>query len=160
MNPGNLQARLKTPSISSQITETAPELTNAPGFRAAEAYVRPSTVATVGKVLSHGFDLRNCVFTMALYADKAGSEDRPTEISLPEFHFPKDKCEIEVSSGKWEISTDDEEGNLIQRLKWWHVEGDHQIKITGVQRQQNAALGKEDEDGYLDQCQQSKCCVM
>lgn len=160
VNPGNLQASLRTPSISSQVTDAIPELTNTPGYRAADAYVRPSTVATVGKILSHGFDLRNCVFTMTLHADKAGHEDHPTEISLPEFHFPKDKCEIEVSSGKWTISTDDEEGSLIQRLKWWHVEGDHQIKITGVQQQQNAVLGKEDEDGYLDQCQQTKCCIM
>jgi len=160
VNPGNLQASLKTPSISSHVTDSEPELTNTPGFRAAEAYVRPSSVATAGKILSHGFDLRTCVFSMTLHADKAGSEHHPTEISLPEFHFPKDKCEVEISSGKWTISTDDAEGNLIQRLKWWHVEGQHQIKITGVQRQHNAALGNEDEDGYLDQCQQSKCNMM
>lgn len=159
VNPGNLKASLKTPSISSKLTDAPPELTNSPGFRAAEAYVRPSAIATVGKIQSHGFDLRNCVFNLRLRAHKAGLEDTPTEIFLPEFHFPKDKCEIEVSSGKWTISTDDTDGCMIQRLRWWHVEGDHTIKVTGVRRQ-NMALGRDEEEGYLDQCQQSKCSVM
>ena len=159
VNPGNLKASLKTPSISSKLTDAPPELTNAPGLRAAEAYVRPSPIATVGKIHSHGFDLRNCIFNLRLRAHKAGSEDKPTEIFLPEFHFPKDKCEIEVSSGKWTISIDDMDGGMIQKLRWWHVEGDHTLKVIGVQRRQNITLGKE-EEGYLDQCQQSKCSVM
>lgn len=160
INPGNIKAKLKTPSISSKQSDAPPELTNAPGFRAAEAYVRPAPIATVGKILSHGFDLRNCIFNLRLHAKEANSEDKPTEIFLPEFHFPKDKCEIEVSSGKWTISIDDADGGMIQRLRWWHVEGEHEIKVTGVQRRQNTALGKEEEEGYLDQCQQSKCTVM
>ena len=159
VNPGNLKAKLKTPSISSQAKEVPAELTNAPGFRAAEAYIRPSPIATVGRIISHGFDLKNCIFTLNLHAHIAGSDDRPTEIFLPEFHFPKDKCEIEVSAGKWTISTDDEDGGMIQRLRWWHVEGEHNIKITGVQRTQ-IMLGREEEEGYLDQCGQSKCQVM
>jgi hypothetical protein len=160
VNPGNLKTNLKTPSISSKMSDAPPELTNAPGFRAAEAYVRPSSIATVGKVLNHGFDLRNAIFSLSLHAHEAGSDERPTEIFLPEFHFPKDQCEIEVSSGKWTISTDDEDGGLTQKLRWWHVEGEHHIKVTGVQRRQNRALGKEEEEGYLDQCQQRKCSVM
>jgi len=157
VNPGNLKAKLKTPSISSKASDAPAELTTAPGFRAAEAYVRPSPIATVGQVLSFGFDLRNCVFNLRVRADKAGSEDTPTEVFLPEFHFPKDKCEIEVSSGKWTISTDDSDGGMIQRLRWWHVEGDHTLKVIGVCGLQGL---REDEEGYLDQCQQSKCNVM
>lgn len=114
----------------------------------------------MGTVLSHGFDLRNCIFTLRLHAHKAVEEERPTEIFLPEFHFPKDKSEIEVSAGKWTITTDDEDGGMVQKLRWWHVEGEHSIKVTGVQRRQNMSLGKEEEEGYLDQCQQSKCNVM
>lgn len=159
VTPGNLKASLKTPSISSQQSTTPPELTNAPGFRAAEAYVRPSPIATVGKVVQSGFDLRNCIFTLKLFTPKAGSEDSPTEIFLPDFHFPKDKCEVEVTSGKWSISTDDADGGMIQRLRWWHVEGEHSIKVIGVMRRQNIELGRE-EEGYLDQCQQTKCSVM
>jgi len=49
---------------------------------------------------------------------------------------------------------------MIQKLRWWHAEGNHTLKVTGVQRRQNMALGKEEEEGYLDQCQQSKCSLM
>lgn len=160
VNPGNLKASLKTPSISSKLADSFPELTTAPGYRAAEAYVRPSPIATVGYVLSYGFDLRNCVFNLRLRAHKAGSEGTPTEIFLPEFHFPKDLCEVEVSSGKWAISTDETDRGLIQKLRWWHVEGDHTLKVKGVQRRQNVAPGREEEEGYLEQCQQSRCSVM
>merc|ERR1711964_840488 len=162
VNPGNLKDKLKTPSISSEAkaSDSPPELTSAPGYRAAEAYVRPSPISTVGKILKSGFDLRNCIFTFTLHAHKPSTEEKPTEIFLPEFHFPKDKCEIIVSAGKWTITTDDEDGGMIQKLRWWHVEGEHSIKVTGVQRRQNMALGREEEEGYLDQCQQSKCSVM
>ncbi|KAE8448258.1 hypothetical protein EG329_009689 [Mollisiaceae sp. DMI_Dod_QoI] len=160
VNPGNIKDKLKTPSISSKVTDAPAELTNAPGFRAAEAYVRPSPIATVGNILHYGFDLRNCIFTFRLHAHKASSEEKPTEIFLPEFHFPKDKCDIEVTAGKWTISTDDADGGMIQRLRWWHVEGEHHIKVTGVQTRQNKALANGEEEGYLDQCQQSKCSVM
>ncbi|RDL31796.1 (Trans)glycosidase [Venustampulla echinocandica] len=159
INPGNLKAKLKTPSISSQATDK-PELTNTPGFRAAEAYIRPSPIATFGKIINYGFDLRNCEFTLQLDAHKAVTDETPTEIFLPEFHFPKDQCDVEVSSGKWAISTDDGDAGLIQRLRWWHVEGEHSIKIKGVQRRSTMGLGNEDEDGYLDQCQQTRCTVM
>ncbi|TVY23761.1 putative glycosyl hydrolase [Lachnellula hyalina] len=159
VNPRNLKAKLKTPSISSEATDKPPELTSAPGFRAAEAYVRPSPISTVGKILNHGFDLRNCIFTLRLHAHKASAEDHPTEIFLPEFHFPKDQCEVEVTGGKWTISTDDSDGGFIQTLRWWHMDGEHSIRVKGVQRQ-NMRLGKEEEEGYLDQCQQTKCSVM
>ncbi|CAG8954883.1 hypothetical protein HYFRA_00008570 [Hymenoscyphus fraxineus] len=163
VHPGNLEAKLRTPSISSAATtDKPPELTNSPGFRAAEAYVRPSPIATVGDIVGYGFDLRNAVFYFKVKGGQV-SPDNPTEIFLPEFHFPKDQSEIEVSSGKWAISTDDADGGMIQRLRWWHGEGEHSIKVKGVQRRQNMALGKEEEEGYLDQCQQTtsgKCSVM
>ncbi|EKD18776.1 putative glycosyl hydrolase [Drepanopeziza brunnea f. sp. 'multigermtubi' MB_m1] len=159
VNPGNIKAKLSTPSISPNPTDMPAELTNAPGYRAAEAYVRPSPIHTVGKILEYGFDLRNCIFSLSFDAHRPSTEEKPTEIFLPEFHFPKDMCEVVVSAGKWEISVDDEDGGMIQRLRWWHVEGVHKIKVIGVMRRQNVALGKE-EEGYLDQCQQSKCAVM
>lgn len=160
VNPGNLKSRLQTPSISSKMTDSQPELTANPGYRAAEAYVRPSPICTAGTIFKSGFDLRNCVFTFTLNAPKATAEDVPTEIFLPEFHFPKDKCSVDVTGGKWSISTDDADGGLIQRLRWWHAEGEQSIRVTGMMRRQNMALGKEEEEGYLDQCQQSKCVVM
>lgn len=149
---------MRTPSISSRQSGAPAEISNAPGFRAAEAYVRPSPIATVGTILQSGFDLQNCIFTFKLKALESTTDDKPTEIVLPEFHFPKDKCEVEVSSGKWAIGTDDQDGGLIQILKWWHVEGEQTMKVTGVKRAQQ--MGREDEEGYLDQCQQSKCSLM
>lgn len=108
-----------------------------------------------------GFDLRNCVFELNLEADKATAEDKPTEVFLPEFHFPKDRCVIEVSGGKWSISTDEEDGGLIQKLRWWHQEGEQFIKVKGIPPSENI-IGREEEDGYLDQCAQqgSNCSIM
>ena len=160
VKPENLKASLKTPSISSRLVDSPPELTNSPGYRAAEAYVRPSPVAAVGHIINYGFDLRNCVFKLRLLATHLESEDTPTEIFLPEFHFPRDKCDVEVSSGKWTISTDDMNSGTIQILRWWHTDGENTLKVTGVQRRQNTASGEEGEEGYIDQCQQSKCSVM
>ncbi|KAI9758534.1 MAG: hypothetical protein M4579_003026 [Chaenotheca gracillima] len=155
----NLKTTLSTPSISSQTPTTEPELANNPGYRAAEAYVRPSPLATVGNVESSGFDLRNCIFTLSISASSSTPEDLPTEIFLPAYHFPSDNVKVEVSGGKWEISTEDEEMGAIQKLKWWHGEGPQNMTVWGVKRRQGIALGKEEEEGYLEQCQ-SKCLIM
>lgn len=68
---------------------------------------------------------------------------------------------MEVSSGKWAIGTDESDGGLIQILKWWHVEGEQTIKITGVKAAVALGTGQEQE-GIYDQCQPaaSKCDVM
>ena len=159
VNPGNLRATMRTPSIASHRSDAPAEITNSPGYRAAEAYVRPSPIATVGTILQSGFDLRNGVFTFRLKADKATSEDNPTEVFLPEFHFPKDKCSVATSSGKWSISMDESNGGLVQILRWWHGEGEQNLKVTGVLRARQ--LTGQDE-GYLNECQYTtnKCSVM
>ena len=160
VSPDNVKQTLSSPSISSARSGTPAELGTNPGFRAAEAYIRPSPIHTVGKVTSYGFDLRNCVFTFSLEANRPTTEDVPTEIFLPEFHFPGSDCKVEVSGGKWTISTDDVDGGMLQRLRWWHGEGKQEMKVQGVKRRQGISLGKEEEEGYLDQCQQRKCSVM
>ena len=106
-----------------------------------------------------GFDLKNCVFTFTLDCDQASTEDVPTEVFLPEFHFPKDNIQVEVSSGKWTISVDDMDGG-IQRLKWVHAVGKQNMTVKGVQRSQGIALGREEDVGYLEQCRRSNCTVM
>ena len=55
---------------------------------------------------------------------------------------------------------DDADDGLIQKLRWWHAEGTHNMTIRGVKRAQGAAMGKEEEEGYLEQCQQTRCSVM
>ena len=122
--------------------------------------MRPTPIATVGNVVSYGFDLRNCLFTLSLECKSAATDEVPTEIFLPEFHFPRDNTAVEVSSGKWTISVDDMDGGMIQRLRWIHAEGKQNITVKGEQRRQGMALGKEEEEGYMEQCRQSKCSIM
>lgn len=166
--PENLRHTLKTPSISSSSTGNPPkldsaEITNTPGFRAAEAYVRPSPIATVGSVRSYGFDLRNSTFTLSLECESNATEDAPTEIYLPEFHFPREETEVVVSGGKWTVGIDDDgEGGLIQRLKWIHGVGEQRIEVKGAKRRQAVANSGSSEEGvgYLEQCRRSGCSVM
>ena len=160
VNPGNLKAKLRTPSITSRRMDD-PELTSAPGFRATEAYVRPSPIAAAGKILSYEFDLRNCIFTLKLLVHKADPDSQPTDIALPEFHFPKDKYVVEVTSGKWTVSPNAADASSIQRLSWWHLEGEQTITVTGVRRRVAVIQDLDEDDSYLQQCQEtSKCVVM
>ncbi|GAB0134631.1 hypothetical protein EsDP_00002994 [Epichloe bromicola] len=154
VTPGNLQRSLTTPSISSSRSTKDPELTNAPGYRAAEAFIRPTPTVVAGNVLSSGFDLRRCTYELKLQAPKAAEENAPTVVFLPDFHFQKDQCDVTVSAGKWELSSDDSEGPMLQRLKWWHPEGEHTLTIQGVVRKHNIPEGSTEEAGYLEQCQQ------
>lgn len=182
ITPTNLRRVLTTPSISSANPQgpVSPELSNAPGYRAAEAFVRPSPAAVVGSIASYVFDLRRCEFKLDIRAsnlpssssssdddeggDSGGSP--PTVVFLPDYHFPKDACTIEVSSGKWEISTDDSEGALVQRLRWWHAEGEQSLKVTGVLRTHNVAEyghgGGEEDPGYYQAVQNifGQCTMM
>jgi Glycoside hydrolase family 5 C-terminal domain len=130
-----------------------------PGFRAAEAYIRPSAIYTTGDVLKHDFDLKNCTFTLSLNTENPSTRDAPTEIYLPEFHFPTSDTVVAVSGGKWAIEFQEEASGSVQVLKWWHGEGDQDIKIQGVKRKAGeAAVGHED-DSYLEHCQRN-CAVM
>lgn len=166
VTPANLQRTLTTPSISSTRSAKDPELTNAPGYRAAEAFIRPTPTVVAGDVLSTGFDLRKCSYNLKVSAPKPASDDAPTIIFLPEYHFPKDQAEVTVSAGKWELSSDDSEGPMLQRLKWWHPDGEQTLSIQGVVRKHNVPEGSTEEAGYLEQCQQGygfnfgNCTVM
>ena len=122
--------------------------------------MRPSPIATVGKVTSTAFDLRNATYTFSLECQEPATEEVPTELFLPEFHFPRDGTTIEVSSGKWTLSLDDTDGGLVQRLRWHHGTGKQSLKVKGAQRRQGMALGKEEEEGYLEQCGQTRCTLM
>ncbi|KAK3985915.1 glycoside hydrolase superfamily [Cladorrhinum sp. PSN332] len=145
VTPANLKRTITNPSISSEAVSRQPELSAAPGYRAAEAYVRPAPIYTAGTITNYVFHLRQCQFSMTIKAPKTAETDHPTVVYLPEFHFPKDSCIVEVSSGKWEISSDEEETVMLQRLKWWHGEGEQHLKITGMVRKYS------DEGGYYDQ---------
>ncbi|KAI1812509.1 glycoside hydrolase family 5 protein [Poronia punctata] len=154
VTPDNLKRTLTNPSISSEPSNANPELTNAPGYRAAEAYVRPAPIAVNGNMIDYGFDLRNCQFTLDIETPQGRPADLETIVFLPDYHFPKEQCTVAVSSGKWEISTDDEEHAWIQKIRWWHGDGKQSLKVTGVVRSHNTHATSDDA-GYVEQCEQS-----
>ncbi|SPQ24797.1 19bb662d-47d8-4dbe-8d87-e351ab77b0c3 [Thermothielavioides terrestris] len=174
VTPANLKRSLTNPSISSEATSRQPELTACPGYRAAEAYVRPAPTTVAGVIASYGFDLRQCVFTLALTAPRAADPLAPTVVFLPEYHFPRDACVVEASSGKWEISCDEDEAVLVQRLRWWHGPGEQTLRVSGVVRKLLAAeavgggaaaagAAVAEDAGYYEQCNQgawSNCALM
>lgn len=153
ITPSNISRTLTNPSISSTPSLKDPEITNAPGYRAAEAFIRPTATVVAGKVISGGFDMRKCVYHLKVSAPKAPKEEAPTIVVLPEFHFPRDEFDVTVSAGKWEVSVDDEEGTSLQRLRWWHPEGEHELSVTGTVRNHSTLLGSAEDAGYLEQCQ-------
>jgi Glycoside hydrolase family 5 C-terminal domain len=157
----NLKATLTTTSMTPIPPSTTPAHLSTPGFRAAEAFIRPSPIATAGTLTAHTFDLRNIVFTLSLTAPTPTLETAPTEIFLPDFHFPRSETGVEVSGGKWTISSEDWKGVDVQVLRWWHGEGEQDIRVIGVKRKATyTTVGGEDDEGYLDQCQQSTCSMM
>lgn len=178
ITPANLKRTMTNASISSTPTVSKPELSSAPGYRAAEAFVRPTPTVVAGKVTKYGFDLRKCEFALKFDArDAAAADDAPTVVFLPEFHFPRDRCTVEVSSGRWEIVWDDGVGDVddsavageegaegggggggglqLQWLRWWHDgKGEQTLKVNGLVRQHNVQEGTAEELGYLQQCYQ------
>jgi hypothetical protein len=138
-------------SSAQLMSTTDPQLKVNPGYRAAEAYVRPAPVAVSGDITHYTFDLKSCTFVLKLRTAREPSQDAPTVLFLPEWHFPRDGSVVEVSSGKWEIGQG--EGG-IQRLRWWHGKGEQDIKIVGQVRRYNAVDGRDgapgEEPGYYD----------
>ena len=98
---------------------------------------------------------------MSLTAEAACPQDMPTEIYLPEFHFPEDQSVVSVSSGKYEIEFEEINSAKVQRLRWWHFEGEQDIRIEGIKRNLGVLYNGTAEDvGYIEQCQQGGCVVM
>jgi hypothetical protein len=159
VSPANLKKTLSSDQMSAKSgTSKAGDVR---GLRAAEAFIRPTPVATHGDLVSYGFDLRNCAFHLSLSASSATAEDAPTMIFLPEFHFPTQQTSVEVSGGKWTIKSEEAgEGAVQQVLRWWHAEGEQKISVKGVVRKQGSMLGVEEDEGYLRQCQRQACVVM
>ncbi|KAF2122034.1 glycosyl hydrolase-like protein [Lophiotrema nucula] len=156
VSPANLRKTLSGENMSAKSVR----INDVRGLRAAEAFVRPTPVATHGDISSYGFDLRYATFKLALSAPSSTKEEAPTTIFLPEFHFPSGQTNVEVSGGKWTISTEESDGTYQQILRWWHAEGDQSMTVKGVVHKQGTALGTEEDEGYLAQCQKNACTVM
>lgn len=108
-----------------------------------EAWLRPAPVYTNGRLESYTFDLKKCTFTMRLIANQAAPHT-PSEIYLPEFHFPMGYTSVTVSGGEWEICFQEFHTVKLQYLRWWHGEGAVEIKIKKTKRgsREHAALRK------------------
>lgn len=165
VTPKNLKSALRPHHFTTkQKSPSPPELSTNPGLRAAEAYVRPSPLHTVGSVVKYGFDLRNCVFTLTLDAPVAATEDIPTLVYLPEYHFPANRLTIEVTSGTWKLMTGEGDETPKNMLKWLHKEGEQKMTVKGVKRKTGVmSQDQEEEDsGYFAAMRQlaQSCVVM
>jgi hypothetical protein len=129
------------------------------GYRAAQAFVRPWPIAVGGAVDSFGFDLRTCTFTLRLEAAEPTPEAAPTEVYLPDWHYPRDTARVEASGGRWVVCEEDG----LQKLRWWHAAGEQSVTVKGVIRTQGFLEPAEGEIGYLEQCNQTwnvNCSLM
>ncbi|KAJ5624146.1 hypothetical protein N7510_000455 [Penicillium lagena] len=159
VGPRNLKGALVSPSITREHSQ--PPLREKQGYRAAEAFLRPSPVYVSGRMVNHVFDLKNCTFTLSLNAKVPTTPEAPTEIFLPDFHFPEPNTVVKVSGGKWEIDIQEIRTVKIQRLRWWHAEGDQSLKVEGVKRKPGGLEHPSGEDiSYLEQCQRGQCVMM
>ena len=160
VTPSDLKRRLTSEHMQPQSLRSSTEDADEPGFRAAEAYVRPTPIVTHGDIQEYGFDLKNCIFTLKLTAPSATPEDLPTEVFLPEYHFPQGNVNVNISGGKWTISVDKVEDVPVQKFRWWHATGDQHVTIKGVKRRAGKVMNPEEEDGYLDQYRERICTIM
>lgn len=152
VGPDNLGSMVKSPpQLQIRPTATPPDLA-VPGLRAAEAFLRPSPIKTHGDVVKYGFNLRQATFNFTLNALSKTPDDAPTEMFLPDFHFPPGGFHVEVSGGKWMAEIVEVDGEGMQWMKWWHAAGEQNMKVTGTVRKSGAeASGSTDEEyGYYE----------
>lgn len=99
--------------------------------RAAQAYIRPSAIATNGTLIRSGFDLATQTFELVLKANKPANQDAPTLVYLPELHYPDpDNIQVTVSDGRWTVASENVGLATVQMLQWWHGTGEQSIKIS------------------------------
>ncbi|KAK4960604.1 hypothetical protein LTR10_003500 [Elasticomyces elasticus] len=162
----SLQKTMSVDELGPQSTRST-SADEALGYRAAEAFVRPHPEVVHGTIASHGFDLKNCTFTLILTSPSATPQEYPTIVFLPSFHFPQNnpQTSVEVSGGKWEIRTEEVvEGAGQQVLRWWHGEGEQKITVKGVKRKAGTVVesGEEQGEGVMEAYWQmgKNCAVM
>lgn len=122
--------------------------------RAVEACLRPTPIYTNGRLESHTFDLKKCTFAMRLIANQAAPHT-PTEIYLPDFHFPMGDTSVEISGGKWEICHQEFHTVKLQYLRWWHGEGTVEIKVQKKKRGRTSQ-----ELVALEKLHKTRCMMM
>lgn len=117
------------------------------GYRAVEAVVRPYPIAVRGRIISHGFDLQKCVWTMTVIGadptdvpprtESTPDERIPSVIFLPKLHFPSSRdsgggsTTITVSGGDLTVVEVPESEAHVRRVEWRNPDGRHTIEIRG-----------------------------
>lgn len=129
-------------------------------LRAAEAYVRPYPMATHGDLISYCFDLKSSVFDLVSTASADTPEDAPTEVFLPDYHFPRDAIEITVSSGRYSVGQQEVMGVAVQVLRWWPDRGEQKLHVKGSTQRAGMQLGGDEDGTWLDRCRESICSIM
>lgn len=129
-------------------------------LRAAEAYVRPYPTATHGDLVSYGFDLKSCTFEMTATAVDDARDDAPTEVFLPDYHFPRDATEVNISSGKYSVGQQEVMGVAVQVLRWWPATGEQNLRVKGSTQRAGMQLGGDEDGTWLDRCRESVCSLM
>ena len=123
--------------------------------RAAYAFIRPAPISTHGSIVSYGFDLKKMTFSMDVLASRTAAKDTPTEVFLPQLHFPQDLFDVDVSAGHFELAIEQvgSEGRR-QILRWWNEDGQQQLKVKAK------GLASETDGWFMDRCGESRCQAM
>lgn len=129
-------------------------------LRAAPAYVRPYPMATHGDIIAYGFDLKTCVFELKTVATSKAEEGAPTEVFLPEYHFPNDNIIVEVSAGRWMMDREEKAGVSIPLLKWWPPIGEQKLRVKGSTKRLGMIMAGEDDGSFIERCRESVCAIM
>ncbi|CCH41490.1 hypothetical protein BN7_1031 [Wickerhamomyces ciferrii] len=95
------------------------------GLRAIDSIVRPFALALEGEFVDSEFDLSKLEYTLKIKGKDTG-DITPTLIHIPQWHFPSDEYEINVTSGKFIV----EEGS--ETLQWFHENGYQSISIRNI----------------------------
>ncbi|KAK9478127.1 glycoside hydrolase superfamily [Lipomyces japonicus] len=117
--------------------ETSSDVTDTVGARAVEAFARAFPLVTVGIPQSYSFDIKTATFKLELYGDGGSDDSLPTEIFVPDFHYPNGDVQIAITSGRWELD------RSRQVLYWWHEPGKQQIEIVGIRGEQKTVPAKD-----------------
>ena len=127
---------LKRAASSNSMAKKPPPDLSASGTRAAEAFIRPYPVAVGGVLISYGFNMKTCTFTLKVRWTETACPPPQTLVFLPIEHFPIGETRIEAGSGEYNIRTD-ERG--LQFLDWVHEAGESELKVVGKVRNWGAA---------------------
>lgn len=129
-------------------------------LRAAPAYVRPYPIATHGNIVSYGFDLKTCVFELRTTANSTADESAPTEVFLPDYHFPADSTAVEVSAGRWTMDREEKGGVSIPVLRWWPPIGEQKLRVKGSLSRLGMIMAGDGDGSFIERCQERVCVIM